>query len=128
RVLFRSPPFYLEMEYAAGRDLQTWSEARGGLCAVAIDWRLEIIAQVADALQAAHDAGVIHRDVKPSNIVIDARAVSGDPPTAKLTDFGIGQVISEDSLAGLTRLGLTQTMISRGSPRQLGSLMYMAPE
>jgi serine/threonine protein kinase len=66
---------------------------------------LEVVAQAAEALQAAHDAGIIHRDVKPGNILIAERgarnAESGSRPptsdlripTVKLTDFGIGQVI-----------------------------------
>jgi serine/threonine-protein kinase len=69
-VYFDAPPFYVEMDYVAGEDLRTWCEAQGGVEKVPLEVRLEIIAQVADALQAAHDAGVIHRDVKPGNILI----------------------------------------------------------
>ncbi len=53
------------------------------------------VAQVADALQAAHDAGVIHRDVKPANILI------APDETPKLTDFGLARV-SDDPLVSLT--------------------------
>jgi serine/threonine-protein kinase len=152
-VFFEEPPFYLEMEFVAGRDLKTWSKARGGLAAIPLETRLEIVAQIADALQAAHDAGVIHRDVKPSNILIQSRSrghethlskseignhkseIKSEPPYvgsyevgAKLTDFGIGQVVSEEALAGLTKLGFTQTMMSPGSSAQTGTQMYMAPE
>ncbi|MDA1275591.1 MAG: protein kinase [Verrucomicrobia bacterium] len=69
-VFFDEPPYYVVMDYVAGRDLKTWCEARGGVNRIPLETRLEMAAQVADALQAAHDAGVIHRDVKPSNILI----------------------------------------------------------
>ena len=60
-VYLEEVPYYLTMEYAAGRDLKTWSEERGGVGAIPLEVRLEIVAQVSEALQAAHDAGVIHR-------------------------------------------------------------------
>lgn len=144
-VYLEEPPFYLTMEYVSGRDLKTWCEANGGIGAIPLETRLEIVAQVADALQAAHDAGVIHRDVKPSNILVAADvsrrlALSSEAASeesaalspaqlqvqAKLTDFGIGQVVSEEALAGLTRMGFTQTML--GSSSQGGTQMYVAPE
>src|SRR5437762_7439467 len=46
----------------------------------------------------------------------------------KLTDFGIGQVVSEEALAGMTRMGFTQTMLSPGSSSHTGTQLYMAPE
>jgi WD40 repeat protein len=81
---------------------------------------------MAEALQDAHEAGVIHRDVKPSNILVSQPSTPDSQLLAKLTDFGIGQVMSQEVLAGMTRLGFTQTMMTSGS--QSGSQMYMAPE
>ena len=85
--------------------------------------KLEVIAQIADALQAAHDSGIIHRDVKPSNVLV---AEYHGAARAKLTDFGVGQVVSAEALAGVTRLGFTRTMLSSGSAS--GTQIYMAPE
>ncbi len=126
-VFFDEPPFYIVMDYSEATDLRTWSEERGGVGSVPLATRLEIVAQVADALQAAHEAGVIHRDVKPSNILVSQPSTLNTQLSVKLTDFGIGQVVSEEALAGLTRMGFTRTM-SPGSSSQTGTHLYMAPE
>jgi WD40 repeat protein/serine/threonine protein kinase/class 3 adenylate cyclase len=141
-VFFDTPPYFVEMDYVEGRDLRRWCDEQGGASAIPMETRLEIVAQIADALQAAHEAGVIHRDVKPANILIaDSRLPNCDSEagqleiakrksqiTAKLTDFGIGQVVSEEFLAGITRAGFTQTILSDSSTSHTGTQMYMAPE
>jgi serine/threonine protein kinase/class 3 adenylate cyclase len=125
RVYFDEPPFYIVMQYVEGNDLATWCEAQGGIEKVPLTVRLEIVARVADALQAAHDSGIIHRDVKPSNILVSGYTL--DDLNVHLTDFGIGQVVSREILAGMTKqLGFTETMMGKGS--QSGTYMYMAPE
>jgi serine/threonine protein kinase len=95
-VCFDQAPFYIVMRHVEGDNLATWCERQGGIEKVPVAIRLEIVAQIADAIQAAHDSGVIHRDVKPSNILVRG---PGDI-RAYLTDFGIGQVISEDDRLG----------------------------
>jgi tRNA A-37 threonylcarbamoyl transferase component Bud32 len=66
-----------------------------------------------DALSHAHEAGVVHRDVKPSNVLIPGRPASAAHP-AKLTDFGVARIVGGDSL---TRTGDV-----------VGTAAYMAPE
>mgnify|MGYP001294277210 CR=1 FL=1 len=96
---------YVAMEYVEGRTLRDILRERGRL-----DWTeaKSLLRQVALGIGAAHAVGVVHRDVKPSNIL-----VTGDG-TAKLVDFGIAKA------ADLTALTGTHTM--------LGTTGYMAPE
>ena len=106
-VYFDTAPYYIVMQHVEGEDLENWCQSQGGVAQVPLSKRIEVVAQIADALQAAHDAGVIHRDVKPSNILVGGP----DDVHAYLTDFGIGQVISEEVLNKLTRSGFTQTIV-----------------
>ena len=127
-IFLNEPPYYIEMDYVEGRDLVTWCHKQGGVEKVPLETRLEIVAQVAEALEAAHDAGVIHRDIKPSNILVGGSGNSPSGVQVRLTDFGIGQVVSEEVLAGVTRLGFTKTVLSSGGAVQGGTHHYMAPE
>ncbi|MSU22245.1 MAG: hypothetical protein EXS32_00280 [Opitutus sp.] len=127
-VHFDEPPFYVEMDYVEGQSLKVWCEQQGGVEKIPLAARLEIVAQIADALHAAHTAGVIHRDVKPGNILIAQSATPHAQPTAKLSDFGIGQVTSEDALSGVTKSGFTQSIVVDSSSARSGTQLYMAPE
>jgi len=97
---------WLVMEYVAGTTLGARIAAQGPLSP---DEVAPILRQIAEALAAAHAAGVVHRDVKPSNILID------EVGTAKLSDFGIAR--SDDADATLTQSGFLT-----------GSPSYIAPE
>src|SRR6266699_2609860 len=55
-IILDQPPFYVEMDYVEGADLRTWSEECEGVASVPLETRLEIAAQAADGLQAAHEA------------------------------------------------------------------------
>jgi serine/threonine-protein kinase len=121
------PPFYVEMDYVEGADLRTWCDQHGGVENIPLASRLEIIIQAAEGLQAAHDAGVIHRDIKPANILVGGKGTKPEDLCVKLSDFGIGQVVSEDLLKGITKAGLTKTVL-RDSSSGTGTHLYMAPE
>jgi serine/threonine protein kinase len=75
---------------------------------------VEIGVALCDALAHAHKRGIIHRDVKPLNILVPDAAGDGDGPPAKLTDFGVARIAGDDAL---TRTGDV-----------VGTLAYMAPE
>jgi len=92
------------MEYLPGGDLQAAVKEKRLTTKQAV----EAVLRVGEALQAAHEAGLVHRDVKPANILLDGRG------GAKLTDFDL--VRAEDSTAG------TRTAA------QLGTFLYAAPE
>ena len=104
---------YVAMEWLEGEDIaqrQRRSPLSLGQC-------LEVGAQIADALSCAHAAGIVHRDVKPSNVILVGSGPNPSAPvlplTAKLVDFGVAS--AED--AKLTRTGAI-----------IGTPAYMAPE
>ena len=100
--------FYLLMEFVDGANLRQLLQTGP------LDPRLalQIIPQVCDALQYAHGEGVIHRDVKPENILVDQRG------RVKMADFGLAKLVGP-SRASFTLTGTNQVM---------GTLDYMAPE
>jgi DNA-binding winged helix-turn-helix (wHTH) protein/tetratricopeptide (TPR) repeat protein len=120
------PPYFIESEYVSGGNLIEWCEARGGVDSIPRDMRIEIIARIADALSAAHSIGVLHKDLKPANVLIVA---DGDAtPRIRLVDFGSGRALEPERLAalGITRLGMTQTRAEGDSTS--GTPYYLAPE
>jgi serine/threonine-protein kinase len=96
---------YIVMQYVEGEDLKHLITREGAL---PVDRAREIAGQVLDGLRAIHAAGIVHRDIKPQNVLI------GRDGVARLTDFGVAQV-AEDS--GMTTAGTT-----------VGTAAYMAPE
>ncbi|NUN97680.1 MAG: protein kinase, partial [Candidatus Omnitrophica bacterium] len=127
-VCFETPPYYIVMEDVAGKDLAKWFEEHRDHPKLTEQVRLEIVARVADTLQSAHDAGVIHRDVKPSNILIKGTLDSDSGITVMLTDFGIGQAPGREIPSGSTLTGFTGTFSPTELRARSGSWLYMAPE
>jgi serine/threonine protein kinase len=100
---------YVTMRHVPGTDLRALIEKNGALPPAEA---ASIIAQIADALDAAHERGLVHRDVKPGNILIEDR---GGTRHAYLTDFGLTKHAASDS--GMTKTGMF-----------VGTLDYIAPE
>lgn len=102
------PYFHLVMEYVDGVNLR--QAMRAGRFSPA--QALALVPQICEALQFAHDAGVMHRDIKPENILLDARG------RVKIADFGIAKLLDDPR----PESGLTATGAVVGTPQ------YMAPE
>jgi len=97
---------YLTMEYVEGLTVRDLIQARGPLQAPSA---LAIATQLAESLTVAHEQGVVHRDIKPQNLLLDANGV------LKVMDFGIARLA--ESTSALTVAGLI-----------IGTPAYMAPE
>ncbi len=97
---------FLVMEYLEGRTLEQILRSAEK---ISLLQKMQIMAQAADGLHCAHQNGIVHRDVKPSNIM-----VLGDG-TVKIMDFGIARALQDDTRR--TRTGLL-----------IGTLSYMCPE
>src|SRR5437763_10651162 len=96
---------FLVMEFVDGQPLVAILHEEGRL---PVDWTLHVLGQSAEGLSAAHRAGVVHRDIKPGNLMVRPDGV------VKLTDFGIAQ--ARDATP-LTRTGMV-----------VGTAQYLSPE
>ena len=101
---------FIEMQYVQGKNLDELTQSKGQL---PLEESLGLIQQVAAALQAAHENNVIHRDVKPANILVDEKH------HVWLCDFGVASIIESggEALTRLTRAG-----------ERFGEPRYMSPE
>ena len=101
--------FYFVMEFLDGKPLSSIID--GG--PVALPLALELVTQIAQALDVAHRAGVVHRDLKPDNVIVLERA---GRPFVKLVDFGVAKVVA----------AVDQKLTSTGAV--VGTPQYIAPE
>jgi serine/threonine protein kinase len=101
---------FIAMRYVAGGDAQSLLNRAGPLPPGRV---VDIISPVASALDAAHRAGLVHRDVKPSNMLMDV--LPGRPDHVYLSDFGLSKAVTSNS--GITSAGAV-----------LGTLAYISPE
>jgi serine/threonine protein kinase len=103
---------YIAMRYVSGTDLRQIIKKRGRILPAAAVF---LLGQAARALDAAHRKGLVHRDVKPGNLLIERGSDEADPDHLYLADFGI-------SKHAMSRSGLTST------GQFLGTIDYVAPE
>jgi predicted Ser/Thr protein kinase len=101
--IYQGLPF-LVMEYVEGQTLDAWRQTAGSP-----DQHMEVALQIAAGVAHAHDKGVVHRDIKPGNILVTPEGV------VKITDFGLAKIAEAAT-------NLTETGESMGTPA------YMAPE
>ena len=123
---FETAPYYLECQYG-GPDLLTWASTNEALSLLSEGARIALFLQVAEAVAAAHRVGVLHKDLKPSNILIETRADGS--LCARVTDFGSGRLLDSSRLEelGITRLDPQPVEVSK-SDSPSGTLLYLAPE
>ena len=105
---------YFVMTLISGQSLEDEMAARSGLDDY-FPWSelLRIVGQMADAVDYAHERGVIHRDLKPSNVMLDGEV---SPPEVRILDFGIAKLLG----------GASRNPTTKG--RVMGTDFYMAPE
>jgi serine/threonine protein kinase len=107
---------FIVMEYLEGDTLDHAIRKRGRLPFAEV---VEVVTQVARALASAHPAGVVHRDLKPDNILLAKDPDTRFGYTVKVLDFGIAKIVHDDNVGGVatTRTGMV-----------LGTPLYMSPE
>lgn len=103
---------FLAMDYVEGKTLSTTLSDEGALTT---ERACRLISQVCEGLQEAHSKGVIHRDIKPGNIILTKDSIGTE--IAKIVDFGIAKMIGPDDAQNLTQTG-----------EVFGTPLYMSPE
>lgn len=109
--------FYLLMEYVDGANLRQATVAGRFTPAQT----LGVVQRICEALQFAHEEGVLHRDIKPENILIDTKG------RVKLVDFGIAKLLAESEPGGVSEPPPAPSFLTQAGA-SLGTPAYMAPE
>ena len=132
---FDTQPFFVESEYA-GPNLAEWAEGQGGLEKIPRELRLRVLVEIAKAVAAAHGIGVLHKDLKPANVLMSPNnEMDGDLANGhvlrwriNVADFGSGALADPARLSalGITNLGFTETFMPDSA--LTGTLAYLAPE
>ncbi len=113
---------FIASQWIEGADARQWSRRHGGRVPVAD--AVEIVCQVLEALQYAHDLNLVHRDVKPSNILVTESAGTYD---ARLTDFGLLRNTDEAGVTGITMDGEVRGSIPFMPPEQVMDCRFVKP-
>jgi DNA-binding winged helix-turn-helix (wHTH) protein len=120
---FEISPFFIESEYG-GLNLAQWAESQGGLAAVPLTLRLALMTNIARAVAAAHSVGVLHKDIKPANVLVGHREGGW---RIQVADFGSGGLLEP---ARLSALRITDPGFAdpAGDEPPQGTPLYYAPE
>ena len=121
---FADAPAFIETVWAEQGNLADWAARQGGAAALPLDLRLELAVGIAEALAAIHGMSVLHKDVKPANVLM--RTDEGGRPAIILADFGSGRALEPARLAqfNITQPDPDPTEV----PSAGGTQMYRAPE
>ncbi len=103
---------YFVMELVKGRPITDYCDAK----ALSTEQRLELFIAVCQAVQHAHQKGIIHRDIKPSNVLVEQH---DDKPVVKVIDFGVAKALNQP---------LTEKTVFTGFGQIVGTVLYMSPE
>jgi eukaryotic-like serine/threonine-protein kinase len=123
---FKAPPFFLECQYG-GDDLARWAEVEDRLRHLSLEDRLLLFQQLVDAVAVAHSAGVLHKDLKPANVLVGK--LDDGTWRVRVADFGSGGLVDTTRLdtLGISRLGIASADLAVVEPTA-GTLIYIAPE
>lgn len=117
---FETAPFFLECEHG-GEDLMHWADAEHRLEHLSLDERLALFQCVVEAVAAAHRIGVLHKDLKPSNVLVEANGVEW---RVRIADFGSARLLEPERLEAL-EFTLTESL---KTDMPTGTHLYVAPE
>ncbi len=125
-VKLDEPPYFLESEYTSGGNLCEWAGQQRGIANVSMATRMTLVAQVAEAVAAAHSVGILHKDIKPSNVLIQVER--DGKPQPRLSDFGIGLLSDRRQLKERNITAMGMTALTEDASTQTGTRMYAPPE
>jgi eukaryotic-like serine/threonine-protein kinase len=123
---FETAPYFVGYEFA-GVNLASWAESGARLASTSLGERLEVFLSIARAVAAVHEVGVVHQDLKPSNLLISPHPDAGW--RIRLTDFGGGRLLQSERLAKfrITQFGLLSAD-ALTSCSSSATPLYVAPE
>src|SRR5262249_28448737 len=115
-------PTFIIMELLRGQSLGKWARPGSGAKPIDLPRALAVLVQICDGLGAAHAVGVVHRDLKPDNVVVVPTSDGGE--LVKLLDFGVAKLVNRDDedIGFQTQAGSVIGTPAYMSPEQAGGM------